>query len=106
MLRYQQTEQYEESVRDWKKVCDFDRNRENQQSLKEAEKQLKMSKRKNYYKILGIEKHASEDEIKRAYRKKAMLHHPGRLFLMLVHAHVTSNALYHNHYLIRPSFYC
>ena len=75
--RYQQAEQYEECVRDWKKVCEMDRTTENCQSLKEAEKQLKLSKRKDYYKILGIEKNVSQEEIKKAYRKKAMLHHPG-----------------------------
>jgi curved DNA-binding protein len=32
----------------------------------------------NYYQILGIEKTASDDEIKRAYRKMAMRHHPDR----------------------------
>jgi DnaJ-class molecular chaperone len=31
-----------------------------------------------YYKILGIEKSASEKEIKKAYRKKALLLHPDR----------------------------
>ena len=36
-----------------------------------------MSQRKNYYKILGVEKTASDIEIKKAYRRKAMLHHPG-----------------------------
>ena len=58
-------------------MCELDRTHENRQSLKDAEKQLKLSKRKDYYKILGIDKTASQDEIKRAYRKKAMLHHPG-----------------------------
>jgi len=33
---------------------------------------------KDYYKILGIERNASADEIKRAYRKLAMQHHPDR----------------------------
>ena len=33
---------------------------------------------KNYYEILGIQKTASNDEIKKAYRKKAMEHHPDR----------------------------
>ena len=30
---------------------------------------------KNYYRILGISRNASFDEIKRAYRKKAMENH-------------------------------
>ncbi len=64
-------------MRDWKRICEQDKSRENRQSLKDAEKQLKMSQRKNYYKILGVEKVANDVEIKKAYRKKAMLHHPG-----------------------------
>jgi molecular chaperone DnaJ len=33
---------------------------------------------KDYYKILGVEKNASQDEIKKAFRKKAHQHHPDK----------------------------
>ncbi|XP_022235924.1 dnaJ homolog subfamily C member 7-like [Limulus polyphemus] len=48
------------------------------QLLEQAKLELKKSKRKNYYKILGVEKNASEEEIRKAYRKRALLHHPDR----------------------------
>lgn len=50
---------------------------EHKQLLKNAQLELKKSKRKDYYKILGVDKNASEDEIKKAYRKRALMHHPG-----------------------------
>lgn len=50
---------------------------EHKQLLKNAQLELKKSKRKDYYKVLGVDKNATEDEIKKAYRKRALLHHPG-----------------------------
>ena len=34
--------------------------------------------KRDYYDILGIDKNASQEEIKKAYRKRAMKFHPDR----------------------------
>lgn len=75
---YMDEEMYEEAVVDYEKVCQMQKTRENNQLLQEAKLELKKSKRKDYYKILGITKTASDDEIRKAYRKRALRHHPDR----------------------------
>ncbi|XP_050309250.1 dnaJ homolog subfamily C member 7 [Anthonomus grandis grandis] len=75
---YSDIGEYEEAVKDYEKVFKLDKSRENKRLLQEAKLALKRSKRKDYYKILGIERNANEDEIKKAYRKRALIHHPDR----------------------------
>ncbi|KAJ3489877.1 hypothetical protein NLI96_g1826 [Meripilus lineatus] len=46
--------------------------------LKKAELALKRSKTKDYYKILGVSRDCSETEIKKAYRRESLKHHPDK----------------------------
>ena len=47
--------------------------------LKKAEAALKRSKTKDYYKILGVARDCSDADIKKAYRKESLKHHPDKV---------------------------
>ncbi|KAK3301573.1 uncharacterized protein B0T15DRAFT_316575 [Chaetomium strumarium] len=72
-------EKWEAAVREWKAIQELDpEDRTIAKEVRKAELELKKSQRKDYYKILGIEKTATEQEIKKAYRKLAIVHHPDK----------------------------
>jgi DnaJ homolog subfamily C member 7 len=70
---------WEEAVREYKAIAESNPNEPGiRRDVQNAEMELKKSKRKDYYKLLGVEKDASDHEIKRAYRKLAIVHHPDK----------------------------
>jgi DnaJ family protein C protein 7 len=72
-------EKWEAAVREWKAIQELDpEDRTIPREVRKAELELKKSQRKDYYKILGIEKSAGDQEIKKAYRKLAIVHHPDK----------------------------
>ena len=79
-------EKYETAIQDFKSAieqaesegCDGDA-RALKGELKKAELDLKRSKTKDYYKILGVSRDSTEVEIKKAYRRESLKHHPDKV---------------------------
>ncbi|CAO2653253.1 Nn.00g026640.m01.CDS01 [Neocucurbitaria sp. VM-36] len=70
---------WEEAVRDLKAIQEENPSEAGiAKEIRDAELELKKSKRKDYYKILGLSKDCTETEIKKAYRKLAIVHHPDK----------------------------
>lgn len=74
-----QSGDWEASVKAWKELAEQDQNDSTiAKEVRRAELELKKSKRKDFYKIIGVEKDADENQIKKAYRKAAIIHHPDK----------------------------
>lgn len=70
---------WEDAVNEWKKVHELDpEDRNVLKEIRKAELEVKKALRKDYYKIMGLEKTADANEIKRAYRKMAVKLHPDK----------------------------
>lgn len=74
-----QSGRWEDAVKEWKSIQELDpEDRTIPREVRKAELELKKSQRKDYYKIMGLEKDCGPDEIKRAYRKMAVKLHPDK----------------------------
>lgn len=79
---YMTLEKYEEAVRDFKKAYDVATSTAEADSLRreirQAEIELKRSKNVDFYRVLGVSRSASGPEIKKAFRRESLKHHPDK----------------------------
>ncbi|KAH9074925.1 hypothetical protein EDB83DRAFT_2515802 [Lactarius deliciosus] len=92
-------EQYDDAIADFRSAieqAEFDGAdadvRALRGELKRAEAALRRSKTKDYYKILGVARDCNEADIKKAYRRESLKHHPDKggdeeKFKLVVEAH-------------------
>lgn len=73
-------ERYDDAVRDLTKAFELSgkSSRSIHARLQKAQQRLKISKTKDYYKVLGVARDADEQTIKKAYRRLAREHHPDK----------------------------
>nr|XP_006823293.1 PREDICTED: LOW QUALITY PROTEIN: dnaJ homolog subfamily C member 3-like [Saccoglossus kowalevskii] len=64
------------AVEDYQKAKGIEENQRTKEGLDRAQKLLKQSKKRDYYKILGVPRNARKRDIVKAYRKLAAQYHP------------------------------
>lgn len=72
-------EDYDKAIHEWQKAREKQpQNNQINEGLHRAQRLQKMASRKDYYKILELTKTASDGEIKKAYRRLALVWHPDK----------------------------
>ncbi|XP_067615214.1 dnaJ homolog subfamily C member 3 [Eurosta solidaginis] len=71
------SEMYDDAIHDYQKALELDENLQcAKEGIEKAKKMQKQAERRDYYKILGVKRNASKQEIVKAYRKAAQKWHP------------------------------
>ncbi|XP_015111996.1 dnaJ homolog subfamily C member 3 [Diachasma alloeum] len=74
---YLNAEMFDDAIRDAKEALEMDEGFQRaKELLQKAQQEQKRSERRDYYKILGVHKTATKQEIIKAYRKAAQKWHP------------------------------
>eukprot|EP01091_Cochliopodium_minus_P005648 TRINITY_DN1554_c0_g1_i1.p1 TRINITY_DN1554_c0_g1~~TRINITY_DN1554_c0_g1_i1.p1 ORF type:complete len:485 (+),score=136.31 TRINITY_DN1554_c0_g1_i1:42-1496(+) len=69
---------FQEAITDYKAANEIEESKELKHKIHDAELELKKSKRKDYYQILGVARNADQKAIRKAYKKGVMEWHPDR----------------------------
>jgi len=74
-----QADRWDEASKEWNSLAElYPEDSSIKKEAKKAQLELKKAQRKDYYKILGVPKDADDNQIKKAYRKLAVVHHPDK----------------------------
>lgn len=72
-------EEYDEALNLYKKAHDLDpQNNAYKEGYQKAQRLQRLAGKRDYYKILGVARTASQREIKKAFRKLAQIWHPDK----------------------------
>ncbi|XP_037949949.1 dnaJ homolog subfamily C member 3 [Teleopsis dalmanni] len=74
---YLGSEMFDDAIRDFQAALEIDESMQRaKEGIEKAKRLQKQSERRDYYKILGVKRNASKQEIIKAYRKAAQKWHP------------------------------